>query len=258
MTQLPDDLSWITDSLQRFLFNMKPVRNRKYYPVVEHRQERSQAWLQQEESGHTVKVIRTGRLVKPVEAEFKLTDPHTEQLMHQYWGTRMLERSGLLAKDHKLIKKQTEVEIAAWNIQKAPHVGPLGNPFGLNLTVSDYVLINSRFRSSLKDICAMRGLDCLSDYYVIRASVESFLFWPEFDKETMSHLSSLMLWLMPSWGKYFKTGVLQGQLCIARIAQPFSLKINLDKTKVLMNASRSTEYLNGIVHELNKSRNSNM
>ncbi|KAK6019351.1 endonuclease/exonuclease/phosphatase family protein [Ostertagia ostertagi] len=46
------------------------------------------------------------------------------------------------------------------------------NPSGHDSAVLDYVLINSRYRSSLKDVRAMRGPDCGSDHYLLRAVVQ--------------------------------------------------------------------------------------
>ena len=46
------------------------------------------------------------------------------------------------------------------------------NPSGMDSAVLDYVLINSRFRSSLKDVRAMRGLECGSDHCLVRAVVQ--------------------------------------------------------------------------------------
>ncbi len=46
------------------------------------------------------------------------------------------------------------------------------NPSGNDSAVLDYVLINSRFRSSLKDVRAMRGPDCGSDHYIVRAVLQ--------------------------------------------------------------------------------------
>ncbi|RXN18970.1 endonuclease exonuclease phosphatase family [Labeo rohita] len=43
------------------------------------------------------------------------------------------------------------------------------NPSGKDSAMLDYVLINTRFRSSLQDVRAMRGPDCGSDHYLIRA-----------------------------------------------------------------------------------------
>lgn len=45
------------------------------------------------------------------------------------------------------------------------------NPRGNDLALLDYVLINTRFRSSLQDVRAMRGPDCGSDHYLVRARV---------------------------------------------------------------------------------------
>ena len=46
------------------------------------------------------------------------------------------------------------------------------NPSGIDSAILDYVLINTRFRSSLKDVRAMRGPDCGSDHYLVRARVQ--------------------------------------------------------------------------------------
>ncbi|EYC36867.1 hypothetical protein Y032_0849g2673 [Ancylostoma ceylanicum] len=46
------------------------------------------------------------------------------------------------------------------------------NPMGHDSTVLDYVLISSRFISSLKDVRAMRGPDCRSDHYLLRAVMQ--------------------------------------------------------------------------------------
>ena len=46
------------------------------------------------------------------------------------------------------------------------------DPSGMDSAVLDYVLINSWFRSSLKDVCAIRGLECGSDHYLVRAVVQ--------------------------------------------------------------------------------------
>ncbi|EYC06432.1 hypothetical protein Y032_0076g1059 [Ancylostoma ceylanicum] len=46
------------------------------------------------------------------------------------------------------------------------------NPMGHDSTVLDYVLISSRFMSSLKDVRAMRGPDCGSDHYLLRAVMQ--------------------------------------------------------------------------------------
>ncbi|EYC22441.1 hypothetical protein Y032_0017g3351 [Ancylostoma ceylanicum] len=46
------------------------------------------------------------------------------------------------------------------------------NPMGHDSTVLDYVLISSRFMSSLKDVRAMRGLDCGSDHYLLKAVMQ--------------------------------------------------------------------------------------
>ena len=46
------------------------------------------------------------------------------------------------------------------------------NPSGKDAAVLDYVLINTRFRSSLKDVRAMRGPDCGSDHYLVRSVVK--------------------------------------------------------------------------------------
>uniref|UniRef100_A0A914X6S7 Reverse transcriptase domain-containing protein n=1 Tax=Plectus sambesii TaxID=2011161 RepID=A0A914X6S7_9BILA len=43
------------------------------------------------------------------------------------------------------------------------------NPSGKDSAILDYILISSRFRSSLKDVRAMRGPDCGFDHYLIRA-----------------------------------------------------------------------------------------
>ncbi|EYC33442.1 hypothetical protein Y032_0002g803 [Ancylostoma ceylanicum] len=43
---------------------------------------------------------------------------------------------------------------------------------GHDSTVLDYVLISSRFMSSLKDIRAMKGPDCGSDHYLLRAVIQ--------------------------------------------------------------------------------------
>ena len=46
------------------------------------------------------------------------------------------------------------------------------NPSGEDSAILDYILINFRFRSSLKDVRAMRGPDCGSDHYLVRAKVQ--------------------------------------------------------------------------------------
>ena len=46
------------------------------------------------------------------------------------------------------------------------------NPTGNDSAVLDYILINSRFRSSLKDVRAMRGPDCGSDHYLVRSVIQ--------------------------------------------------------------------------------------
>ncbi|EYC36369.1 hypothetical protein Y032_0903g2962 [Ancylostoma ceylanicum] len=46
------------------------------------------------------------------------------------------------------------------------------NPMGHDSTVLDYVLISSRFMSSFKDVRAMRGPDCGSDHYLLRAVMQ--------------------------------------------------------------------------------------
>lgn len=45
------------------------------------------------------------------------------------------------------------------------------NPAGKDSAMLDYVLINNRFRSTLQDVRAMRGPDCGSDHYLIRAKL---------------------------------------------------------------------------------------
>ncbi|CAM4496109.1 unnamed protein product [Leuciscus chuanchicus] len=46
------------------------------------------------------------------------------------------------------------------------------NPAGNDSAMLDYILINSRFRSSLKDVRSMRGPDCGSDHYLVRAVIK--------------------------------------------------------------------------------------
>lgn len=46
------------------------------------------------------------------------------------------------------------------------------NPSGEDSALLDYILISRRFRSSLKDVRAMRGPDCGSDHYLVRAKVQ--------------------------------------------------------------------------------------
>lgn len=46
------------------------------------------------------------------------------------------------------------------------------NPKGNDSAVLDYFLINTRFRSSLKDVRVMRGPDCGSDHYLVRANLQ--------------------------------------------------------------------------------------
>uniref|UniRef100_A0A914XLD6 Endonuclease/exonuclease/phosphatase domain-containing protein n=1 Tax=Plectus sambesii TaxID=2011161 RepID=A0A914XLD6_9BILA len=44
-------------------------------------------------------------------------------------------------------------------------------PNGKDTSVLDYVMVNNRFRSSLRDVRAMRGADCGSDHHLLRALV---------------------------------------------------------------------------------------
>ena len=46
------------------------------------------------------------------------------------------------------------------------------NPSGKDAAVLDYVLINTRFRSSVKDVRAMRGPDCGSDHYLVQSVIK--------------------------------------------------------------------------------------
>ena len=46
------------------------------------------------------------------------------------------------------------------------------NPSGIDSAILDYVLINTRFRSSLKDVRVMRGPDCGFDHYLVQAKVQ--------------------------------------------------------------------------------------
>ncbi|KAK6478437.1 hypothetical protein HHUSO_G20753 [Huso huso] len=46
------------------------------------------------------------------------------------------------------------------------------HPSGKDTAVLDYFLISSRFRSSLKDVRAMRGPDCGSDHYLVHAKLQ--------------------------------------------------------------------------------------
>ena len=46
------------------------------------------------------------------------------------------------------------------------------NPSGKDSAMLDYVLINKRFRSTLNDVRAMRGPDCGSDHYLVRAKIQ--------------------------------------------------------------------------------------
>ena len=46
------------------------------------------------------------------------------------------------------------------------------NPSGKDAAVLDYVLVNIRFRSSLKDVRAMRGPYCGSDHYLVRSVIK--------------------------------------------------------------------------------------
>ena len=56
------------------------------------------------------------------------------------------------------------------------------NPSGKNSAILDYILINTRFSSSLKDVWAMRGPDCGSDHYLVRAKVQLQLQWAKRSK----------------------------------------------------------------------------
>lgn len=47
------------------------------------------------------------------------------------------------------------------------------NPAGNDSAMLDYILINSRFLSSLKDVRSMRGPDCGSDHYLVRCDQAS-------------------------------------------------------------------------------------
>jgi CRISPR/Cas system CSM-associated protein Csm2 small subunit len=46
------------------------------------------------------------------------------------------------------------------------------HPSGHDSAMLDYILISSRFRSSLKDVRAMRGPDCGTDHYLVRAKLQ--------------------------------------------------------------------------------------
>ncbi|EYB90443.1 hypothetical protein Y032_0220g2527 [Ancylostoma ceylanicum] len=46
------------------------------------------------------------------------------------------------------------------------------NPMGHDSTILDYMLISSRFMPPLKDVRAMRGPDCGSDHYLLRAVMQ--------------------------------------------------------------------------------------
>ncbi|XP_067139483.1 uncharacterized protein [Centruroides vittatus] len=46
------------------------------------------------------------------------------------------------------------------------------NPSGKDSAVLDYVLINHQFHSMLKDVQSMRGPDCGSDHYLVRAKIQ--------------------------------------------------------------------------------------
>ncbi|XP_023212115.1 craniofacial development protein 2-like [Centruroides sculpturatus] len=46
------------------------------------------------------------------------------------------------------------------------------NPSDEASAVQDYVLINLRFRSTLKNVRSMRGPNCGSDHYLVRAKIQ--------------------------------------------------------------------------------------
>ena len=56
------------------------------------------------------------------------------------------------------------------------------NPSGKDSAILDYILINTRFSSSLKDMQAMRGPDCGSDHYLVWAKVQLRLQWAKCSK----------------------------------------------------------------------------
>lgn len=62
------------------------------------------------------------------------------------------------------------------------------NPAGQDSAVLDYIMISSRFRSSLRDVRAMRGPDCGSDHYLVRARLKLRLRRAEHKKAATTRL----------------------------------------------------------------------